>query len=198
MTALQKILLIFTALSLLIGGVIIAVLVGFGPKNCDTLRPEFFISGCTTGDGLGDLWGMTMQYDVKSVLQEADETYITVEYPVIFGLSLPLRFRVGSYYFRGDRAKYVGLCQIIRVHNDPKYNCGPIDSNDLQKFVKPNDLVYLKVFNKILPEVDPYSALCEKTHHDFFEKVRRRTGLVSFLPYFRKSYCAPIVGLIYY
>lgn len=152
--------------------------------------------GCAGYEGSFPFDGAFFILPVEKISQEADETILTLKYPILGGiLSLPLRVRVGvkinkAFIDNSNKNPTLALCK-----NSQGFTCSYMPAQDLLRVVKPRMIVGIKVFSQnLLQNEDSYFINCQNVQKNFVSSIKIYGSVLSYLN--TSSGCLPIVGQI--
>ncbi len=129
---------------------------------------------------------------VEKITFESDEGFITYKFPLIWGLSLPLKMQAGS------NAK-ITLCPISANADGIKYICQEKPVSELANVLKPGDIVVSAIVDpNFLSPKDNFRVRCGQIQGDFLSRVKKGGSILPYLSVFRKGTCTPSVGKILY
>lgn len=201
MTKTRKIIFTIAGVVILVQVVLLVLSVGFGFKECRAGQtPEQAIL-CGQTNWLLPFENIFFTLPIDKVAQEADEMYITFRYPLFWGISFPMRFRAGVQIpTQQHLAQNIFYCD-LRKDLGKTGSCQLIPSSRLNSFVQPYQILGAGVIH--VTESSPFLEKdlnlkrCAKENKDFIAKIQSNKGFLSYLPFFKRSNCAPTVMVIF-
>lgn len=153
--------------------------------------------GCTAHYGQGPLEGNLLALTVKSVKKEENDVYITVNFPLFFGTSLPMKLRAGKLQTEKGGQK-IGTCVTIGREFESGHNCKFVTPESLAATIKPGWFIVTEFFPNDAVLIKDPAYRCREGQGKFISSVRKNESALSFLPYFGKASCIPTIGQIFY
>ena len=171
-----------------------------GLRACPTRRAMDAQSvGCVMPHSSKILKGYEVILTVKDMKKVGDGVNLTLNLPILPGISLPVIFRAEMYLFAPEGKRVVAVCPVHEPTDIAGNKCTIMPPASAMSIIKPGMIVAVGVFgdDKFLKQ-NPYYLKCSKVHSALLQALGKQDGILSYLPFANNQECHPLVGDISY
>lgn len=163
-----------------------------------TMKADKSSVGCTSYYGSPEFGGYLLALTINNIKKEADDVYLTVNFPLLFGFTAPMRLRAGTMTANVKGDQRTPICFIVGKEFESSHSCQLVTLDTLATTLKPNKFIVAEFFTQDQVHRKDPSYRCQDGQAKFVKVVQGSESFLAFLPYFGRAPCVPTIGQIFY